>query len=65
MLEAGTFGELAAPMDSVIALLAAKTREMNALVNKMLEAARLDEGTVALEFTRVNLTELVQEVVAD
>jgi PAS domain S-box-containing protein len=65
MLEAGTFGELTAPVDSVIALLAAKTQEMNALVNEMLEAARLDEGALALEFTRVNLTDLVQQVVLD
>lgn len=65
MLEAGTFGDLAAGSRSVVALLLAKTREMNSLVNDMLESARLDDGAVRLSMARVDLVDLVKQVVDD
>jgi PAS domain S-box-containing protein len=65
MLEAGTFGDLATPARSVISLLAAKTTEMNSLVNDMLESARLEDGTVRLSLARVDVADLTRQVVDD
>lgn len=65
MLDAGTFGQLPQPVESVIALLVAKTRELNDLVNDMLETARLDDDRVGLRTQVVDIAEVVGHVVDD
>ncbi len=65
MLEAGTFGHLDAAVGPVIALLSAKTREMNALVTDLLEAARLEDGSVGLARTGVDLAQITAQVVEE
>jgi PAS domain S-box-containing protein len=65
MMEAGTFGPFDDALGNVVALLAAKTREMNALVSDLLEAARLEEGPAAMAPVSVDLRDLTQQVVDD
>jgi len=49
MLEAGALGELSSQSSSVIHLLIAKSDEVNWMVEQMVEAARLEEGRMALK----------------
>jgi signal transduction histidine kinase len=49
MLEAGSLGELSARSSSVVHLLIAKSDEVNWMVEQMVEAARLEEGRMALK----------------
>ena len=61
MLEAGSLGSLAPKAQTVLPLLIAKADEVNAMVEQMLEGARLEEGHLALHKERgdiVDLTEL-------
>lgn len=58
MLEAGVLGELSAQSSSVIHLLIAKSDEVNWMVEQMVEAARLEEGRMALKKLPADLVEL-------
>ena len=49
MLEAGSLGELSAQTLSVVHLLIAKSDEVNWMIEQMVEAARLEEGRMALK----------------
>lgn len=48
MLEAGSLGTLSEQSSSVVHLLIAKSDEVNWMVEQMVEAARLEEGRMAL-----------------
>ena len=52
MLEAGTLGDTAPKARSVLPLLIAKSDEVNWMVEQMIEAARLEEGRLALKKER-------------
>jgi signal transduction histidine kinase len=58
MIEAGSLGELSAESRSVIPLLIAKSDEVNWMIEQMVEAARLEEGRLALKKLPANLVEL-------
>ena len=58
MLEAGTLGHLTAQSSSAVHLLIAKSDEVNWMVEQMVEAARLDEGRMALKKVPADLLEL-------
>jgi signal transduction histidine kinase len=58
MIEAGSLGELSAQSRSVIPLLIAKSDEVNWMIEQMVEAARLEEGRLALKKLPANLVEL-------
>jgi signal transduction histidine kinase len=58
MLEAGALGELSSQSSSVIHLLIAKSDEVNWMVEQMVEAARLEEGRMALKKLPADLVEL-------
>jgi signal transduction histidine kinase len=67
MLEAGSLGELSSQSQSVIHLLVAKSDEVNWMVEQMVEAARLEEGRLALKklpADLVTLTDLAIEGVS-
>ncbi len=67
MLEAGSLGELSSQSLSVIHLLVAKSDEVNWMVEQMVEAARLEEGRLALKklpADLVTLTDLAIEGVS-
>jgi signal transduction histidine kinase len=58
MLEAGSLGELSTQSQSVIRLLVAKSDEVNWMVEQMVEAARLEEGRLALKKLPADLVAL-------
>ena len=58
MLEAGSLGELSAQSSSVVHLLIAKSDEVSWMVEQMVEAARLEEGRMALKKLPADLVEL-------
>ena len=58
MLEAGSLGELPSQSVSVIHLLVAKSDEVNWMVEQMVEAARLEEGRLALKKLPADLVAL-------
>ena len=58
MLEAGSLGELSPQSSSVVHLLIAKSDEVNWMVEQMVEAARLEEGRLALKKLPADLVEL-------
>jgi signal transduction histidine kinase len=58
MLEAGSLGELTEQTSSIVHLLIAKSDEVNWMVEQMVEAARLEEGRMALKKIPANLVEL-------
>jgi signal transduction histidine kinase len=63
MLEQGSLGELQEGARWAVKVLRTKTREMNVLVEQMLDAARLEDGSLALKLDLVDLTQLVNESV--
>jgi signal transduction histidine kinase len=68
MLEAGSLGDLSTQTRSVLHLLIAKSDEVNWMVEQMVEAARLEEGRLALRklpADLVELTDLAIESVAE
>lgn len=65
MLDAGTYGELSEPVERVVDLLVAKTHELNELVNDMLETARLDGDQLGVRRIRVEVGDVVGQVVDD
>jgi signal transduction histidine kinase len=68
MLEAGSLGEVSEQSKSVLPLLIAKSDEVSWMVEQMVEAARLEEGRLALKklpADLVALTDLAIEGVAE
>jgi signal transduction histidine kinase len=68
MLESGSLGEISAQSRQVLPLLIAKSDEVNWMVEQMVEAARLEEGRLALKklpADLVYLTDLAIEGVAE
>ncbi|HXC79705.1 MAG TPA: HAMP domain-containing sensor histidine kinase [Candidatus Acidoferrum sp.] len=63
MLEAGALGGLSAQSSSVVHLLIAKSDEVNWMVEQMVEAARLEEGRMALKKLPANLVELTDQAI--
>ena len=58
MLEAGSLGELSTQSLSIVHLLVAKSDEVNWMVEQMVEAARLEEGRLALKKLPADLVAL-------
>jgi signal transduction histidine kinase len=61
MLEQGSLGQLQESGLRAIEVLKAKTAELNVLVAQMLDAARLEDGRLALNRDRVDLREIAAE----
>ena len=61
MIEDGTLGEVPGGVRQVLPVVSRKLREMNSLVNHMLEVARLEEGRLRLEPEPFDLNQLVEE----
>ena len=61
MLEQGSLGQLKEPAVRAIEVLKAKALEMNMLIGQMLEAARLEDGRLALKRDRVDLIRVAKE----
>jgi signal transduction histidine kinase len=58
MLAAGSLGEMAPKAMSVMPLLIAKSDEVTAMLEQMIEASRLEDGKLALKRERSDITEL-------
>src|SRR5207237_6282417 len=52
MAEAGTLGKMSSELNQILPLLISRADEMNALVEQMIEAARLEEGRLELRPTK-------------
>jgi len=63
MLDAGAMGELSDKARSVLPLLISKSDEVNWMVEQMIEAARLEEGRLALKRHRADIVELTVDAV--
>jgi two-component system, OmpR family, sensor histidine kinase VicK len=63
MLESGALGELAPKARSVLPLLITKSDEVNWMVEQMIEAARLEEGRLALKTQRADIVELTDSAI--
>lgn len=60
MLEGGSLGPLAPKAQSVLPLMIIKADEVNAMVEQMLEAARLEEGHFTLRKEHADIVELTE-----
>ena len=58
MLDSGAMGELSPRTRSVLPLLISKSDEVNWMIEQMVEAARLEEGTLALKRRAADIVEL-------
>lgn len=58
MIEAGAMGEISSKAQSILPLLISKSDEVNWMVEQMIEAARLEEGRLALKKQKIDLVEL-------
>lgn len=65
MLESGALGEVGDKARSVLPLLISKSDEVNWMVEQMIEAARLEEGRLALKRRRADIVELTEAAVDD
>jgi signal transduction histidine kinase len=63
MLEDGLLGELNERGRKAAPVMAAKVREMNALIEQMIEAARLEDGRLMLRPVEADLRDIVGEAV--
>jgi len=63
MLESGALGDLAPKARSVLPLLITKSDEVNWMVEQMIEAARLEEGRLALRTQRADIVELTDSAI--
>jgi signal transduction histidine kinase len=61
MLEQGSLGQLQESGLRAVAVLKAKTAELNLLVTQMLDSARLEDGRLALKRDRVELREVAAD----
>lgn len=64
MLEGGTLGELSPKAQSVVPLLISKADEVEWLVERMIETARLEEGRLELNMRRCDILELTEKATA-
>ncbi len=60
MLERGSLGDIPEGVRKALPVLTAKADEMNALVEQMIEAARLEEGRLGLTARRADLREVAR-----
>ena len=63
MLEAGSVGDLSPQTRSVLHLLVTKSDEVNWMLDQMVEAARLEEGRLALHKLPSDLVELTESAI--
>src|SRR6266850_1078184 len=63
MLEGGLLGDLNERGVKAVPVISAKVMEMNALIEQMIEAARLEDGALMLRPAEIDLRELVNESV--
>jgi signal transduction histidine kinase len=63
ILESGSLGTLNSAGRHAISILSAKALEMNLLIEQMLEAARLEEGRLALRIERVDLCKAASDAI--
>src|SRR5256884_418346 len=63
MLEAGALGDMSPKARSVLPLLISKSDEVNWMIEQMIEAARLEEGRLALKRQRTDIVELTDSAV--
>lgn len=59
MLEDGSLGSLTDSMRDVVPVMTAKLREMNVLINQMLETARLEDSRLVLSRERLDLRDVI------
>jgi len=64
MLEDQTLGELPSPAANIVPILTARMAQMNELVDRLLNASRMQEGGFAAELAEVRVDRLVTEVAA-
>jgi len=65
MLDSGPVGDLTPQMKSVLPLLISKSDEVTWMLEQMVEAARLEEGRLALRKSHCNLVELTALAIED
>lgn len=63
MLDAGSLGEMSEKSREVLPLLIAKSDEVNWMIEQMIEAARLEEGRLALKRQRSDIVELTDNAI--
>ena len=63
MLEAGALGDLSPKARSVLPLLISKSDEVTWMIEQMIEAARLEEGRLALKRHRADIVELTDSAI--
>jgi signal transduction histidine kinase len=63
MLEGGLLGDLNERGRKAVPVISAKVMEMNALIEQMIEAARLEDGALMLRPTEIDLRDVVIEAV--
>src|SRR2546423_2929420 len=63
VLDAGALGDLSPKARSVLPLLISKSDEVNWMIEQMIEAARLEEGRLALKRHRTDIVELTDSAV--
>ena len=63
MLDSGAMGELSPRARSVLPLLISKSDEVNWMVEQMIEAARLEEGRLALKRRRADIIEVTEDAI--
>jgi signal transduction histidine kinase len=63
MLEGGLLGDLNERGLKAVPVISAKVMEMNALIEQMIEAARLEDGALMLRPAEIDLREVVNEAV--
>jgi signal transduction histidine kinase len=63
MLDAGAMGDLSPKARSVLPLLISKSDEVNWMIEQMIEAARLEEGRLALKVRRTDIIELTDNAI--
>jgi signal transduction histidine kinase len=59
MLEDGSLGSLSESMRAVVPVMTGKLREMNLMINQMLETARLEDSRLILTQERIDLREVL------
>ena len=64
ILETGSLGTLSAGVRNVLSILSAKALELNMLIEQMLEAARLEEGRLALKLESVDACDAADAALA-
>ena len=60
MAEAGTLGKMSSELNQILPLLISRADEMNALVEQMIEAARLEEGRLELRPAKADMRDIAK-----